>query len=141
MQRQIPFFAKSLVFCLPLLAAPALVMPAQADPAIVDYVCEPALPNDGHMTIDWNAGKNVILVRFPPNKQATKLAFTTSDFSFRYERGKTVVFGKGDKELSLQMGKNPLRICTRTGPFREQHSPEIKEPPKEEAPADSAVSQ
>lgn len=128
------YVAKPLILFLALLPGFAFVAPAKADPAIVDYVCVPPLPKDGHMTIDWNAGKNVILMRFPPNPQPTKLAFVASDYSFRYEKGKTAVFAKGDRELTLQMNKNPLRICTRTGPFREQHPeqhPEDKVPPPE----------
>jgi len=128
MRSQIFSFTKLLILSVSLLAGPALILPARADPAIIDYVCVPALPKGDHMTIDWNAGRNVIVVQFPPNQQTARLSFVASEFDFRYQKGKTEVFGKGDKDVSLQIGKDPLRTCTRQGAFREQHSPEQHSP-------------
>jgi membrane-bound inhibitor of C-type lysozyme len=105
-------FAKLLSSGAPLLAGCALFSPAHADPAIVDYLCEPSLSKGDHITIDWNAGRNVILVLLP-DKKSERLSYVASEEGFRYQKGRIQVSGKGDKEISLQTGKDPLRICTR----------------------------
>ncbi len=80
------------------------------------------------MMIDWNAGRNVVLVQFPPSKVSARLSYVASESGFRYEKGKTSVSGKGDKDVTLQMGKEPLRICTRLP------SPDDKAGPQPAAP-------
>jgi hypothetical protein len=123
-------FAKSLTLGVPLLAGSAfLLQEAQADPAIVEYACEPAFPKGDHITIDWNAGRNVILVQLP-NKRAERLSYTASEEGFRYQKGKTEVSGKGDREISLRTGRDPLRLCARQPspddkPGMQPHSPDL----------------
>jgi hypothetical protein len=143
MRRQILFSAKTSALFMALPAASALLVsallaPAHADPVIVNYDCVPPLTKGDHMMIDWNAGRNVVAVEFPPSKVSARLSYVASESGFRYERGKISVSGKGDRDVTLQLGKEPVRICTRLPspddkPGPQPHSPDIP-PPRPGAP-------
>jgi membrane-bound inhibitor of C-type lysozyme len=97
----------------------ALAAPAFANPATVDYICAPALPKGDRITIDWNSGGKSITVTFPNGKSAN-VPQALSGSGFRYERsnmmGSIEIFGKGTKELTLQLSGQPARTCTAQQP-------------------------
>ena len=93
-------------------AAPLSSAPAVANPATNDYVCTPSLPKGERITIDWNSGGKSINVTFPDGK-TMRLGQAVSGSGFRYVHGNVEVVGKGDKDLMLQIGTNPVRTCVK----------------------------
>lgn len=79
-------------------------------PATVNYKCAPALPRGDKISIDFNSGGQSITVEFP-NGQSIRMPRLISGSGFRYGTGKIIVYGKGEKTVTLDIAGQPSRSC------------------------------
>lgn len=83
---------------------------AQAMPATVNYKCAPALPRGDKISIDFNSGGQSITVEFP-NGQSVRMPRLISGSGFRYGTGNIIIYGKGEKTVTLDIAGQPSRDC------------------------------
>jgi membrane-bound inhibitor of C-type lysozyme len=85
-------------------------LPAQANPATVDYTCTPALPGGSKISVDYNSGGKSITL-FYPNGESLRMPIKRSGSGFRYGEGNVGIAGKGQTTITLQIGGQPSRQC------------------------------
>jgi membrane-bound inhibitor of C-type lysozyme len=92
------------------LMAGLALLPAQANPATVDYKCSPALPGGSKISVDYNSGGKSITL-FYPNGESLRMPIQRSGSGFRYGEGNVEIAGKGQTTVTLQIGGQPSRQC------------------------------
>jgi membrane-bound inhibitor of C-type lysozyme len=85
---------------------------AQANPVTVEYRCTPSLPKGDVLTVDYNSGYNSVTAQFP-NGQSIRMPRKRSGSGFRYGKGNLLIYGKGDTEITLEIGSDPSRRCVK----------------------------
>ena len=83
---------------------------AHANPATVDYICQPALPGGADISIDYNSGGKSINLEFPDGR-SLRMPILRSGSGFRYGAGNVLVMGKGMTTVTLQVAGQPSRQC------------------------------
>jgi len=96
-----------LLVIVPMLAATQV----QANPVTVDYKCRPALPKGDRISVDYNSGYKSVTIEFP-NGQRLNMPLQRSGSGFRYGEGNVVIYGKGERTITLEVAGQPSRDCT-----------------------------
>jgi membrane-bound inhibitor of C-type lysozyme len=85
---------------------------ARANPVTIEYRCTPSLPKGDVLTVDYNSGYNSVTAQFP-NGQSIRMPRKRSGSGFRYGKGNLLIYGKGETEITLEIGSDPSRRCVK----------------------------
>lgn len=92
------------------LIAIRMLTPAHANPATVDYLCQPGLPGGDRISVDYNSGGKSITLMYPDGR-SLRMPIRRSGSGFRYGGDGVEVAGKGQTTITLQVAGQPSRQC------------------------------